>query len=269
MKKILGVLLASASVAVSASCSCSVFTTISYLDSNKYTQYEQVYNDNTNITALDLNWINGSVEIVQGDAIRIEEQQISDNYFPLYYYNTGSKLFVQFAKSGTVLHPEANYDKKVVVTIPSSVSKIDLNCLNNGYRVSTNIENLEISISNVDGRGTVESEAKLKTLEINTVSGAVDVNVPDCENFGLNSVSGDLTLKIKNAGANGHYGIETVSSNADVYLDGAVGGYKVNFEGISKEFHTEFDGGLTYGNESVEFDVSCISCILSFKRIIG
>lgn len=171
---------------------------------------------------LEINWIDGEVNLIpyDGQDIEIKEtspDSLSEDEKLQYYYENGT-LLIQYQKSGFFSFGTHTNDKKLTVSIPSSLCKeiaeVSVDTTSSDVRISGihaesfDIETVSGNVYTTDieslkefGSETVSGNLNLsgyfRKIDIETVSGdctALSLSTP--ENLQFDGVSGDLTLQI-------------------------------------------------------------------------
>ena len=218
------------------SCSISI-SDYWYDDADQYNEYTAplgIHVDDASILTLDVDWIAGDILIKEGedtDLLIEEENAGKGEYLPLYYRGLGTEVEIRYAKSGSRV---SNSKKKLEITIPSSVEKIEMDV------VSSNV---------------VIEAGSLNEISLDTVSGEAKFSVSSLRDFSWDSTSGNLELEVADSTLLNEIELDTVSGNADLTFDGKRG-YNLKFDTISgsltKEFEQDVDASL--GKFSIDCD---------------
>lgn len=175
---------------------CVITSSYTYKDADKYTEYSEPLTITNTITDLEIDWIGGSVTITKGETFTVSEEK---HDYPLYYWNKEeqNQLIIQCLKSGT---NTTNFDfskKNLTVTVPYSLKNLTLDIVSASYDVNLGgVENLTIDAVSGNGDVTLESN---KVLDFDTVSGSGDFTLKSTleqESLDLDSVSGNITLNL-------------------------------------------------------------------------
>lgn len=191
-------------------------TTYDFSDSEAYRKEGATLPVGTNISAFELDWIAGEIDIrfYDGDQIRFEEtapRELSENE-TLRYLVSGEKLTIRFCEPKTgVLRTLKMPEKSLRVLLPKSLAGMD------------------ISVHNVSSSVYVDcDQTALRELIVESVSGAVkiiDARVPVLR---VSTVSGSLVFK----GVSDKADIETIS-----------GAVALDFPIIPKQLRTDSVSG--------------------------
>ena len=240
MKKSIAALVGAAVAATAVLTSCSLSSAVEdylFTGEEKYTEFsgETVEIDDA-VTALNLDWVAGEIEIKEGEKITVTEEKLKGEYYPLYYSVKDGTLFVKFCKSGTVGSMIRGCSKKVTVTLPEGMKDIKVNSVSAliGINYEKDIETVAINTVSGDCGIGLETAGSITTDSVsantdiitisaekvvsNTVSGDTKINGSPKE-IEAHSVSGGFTVY-----AGGPYTnsvkIDTISGNAKITLDG-------------------------------------------------
>lgn len=192
-RRILGLATALVMVVSMTGCKFNISTGNTYKDSEKYTVGDTTYNA-SDIDEIEINWICGSVSIVESSENVLEIDEDSESLpdaQKIHSYVDGNVLRLQFCESGYLKHIEPDH-KNLVVEIPADC-KIEIN--NVSATMSFNETNAkEIELNSVSGDVKADSLIVEGKIEINTTSGNVGVSKVVADKFDYNTVSGDLVI---------------------------------------------------------------------------
>ena len=182
-----------------------------------YTAGSFTYNAE-DVKAVEIDWVNGSVEIVQTDSaeLSVTEDSIKDIHKTFHHYLDGTTLKIKFCESGAKTNVEGKY-KNLRVEIPASI---------------------HLEIESVSAPITI-GEATLSSLSVETVSGKLTAENVHTSRLEIDSVSADIELGLS---AQTIAEIETVSGDITLSLLKNMGATIV-FETLSGKFATEREYG--------------------------
>lgn len=162
---------------------------------------------NTSIDAdelkrIEVNWLNGSVEIeaYDGETIEVSEsssQSLDEGDRVRSLYRNG-KLTIQFRQSQFALFSSVPSSKALHIRIPNSLAKDVRNLLLDSVSSDNHISNLSIGKCEIDTvSGSITMEGNVRDFELDTVSGDCQLTTYTTpEQVDTDSVSGDVTLNI-------------------------------------------------------------------------
>lgn len=219
-------------------CNSDGFAEYTYADADKYVTGGGEA-ESKDITALDIDWVNGKVGItVSDEAGKIafsEENSRTDEKYRMRYYIDGTVLKIKFAQNGAdISQPVAGWTKELNVVLPAEAAK---------KYDSVKINSVSADIV-ADGFGTESFKAA-------TVSGglnATGLNADECE---TDTVSGNYVFTDCNVG--GGFNANSVSGGIDfngsisgkIDIDTVSGGIELNLSVVPGAMETDTTGGNT------------------------
>ena len=257
MKKIVSLILIVFFAALSL-CACNVKVNVLgysyYADSEKYSVGDFTYNAE-DVKSVEINWVAGNIEVVQskeetlsvsenGDGLESEER--------MHHYLRGGTLIIHYCESGYDSDDINEQSKHVTVEVPAG---IDLNIDN----VSANIEFScdtfldEVDIDNVSGNVNIKKltadrvdfdnvsgvfladEIVSKEFDANGVSGNIEIGKISSYEINVNSVSGETAIGLA---AKADINIDSVSGAVRFTLLADIG-IEVDFSSASGILRTD------------------------------
>lgn len=285
-------------------CKNNIINGQKYLNSEKYFIGSKTYDEE--ISNLEVNWYVGSIEIVIGEKVEIEENSSNlPSEKQVHSYVEKGTLKVEFWKSGLKSTVDSN-EKQVKITIPRgtniNISSISAKVISDsidcdkmwitsvsGIISIDNLKAKEIKITSTSGSVKIDNIYTLEKANIGTVSGTVIANEISSEEVEVSSTSGKIEIeKIKSDEVE----IETVSGKIDVLdLDcktaeisstsGAIKLSPKNFEDISIDgvssditIYIESDSSVTISFKTTSGEFNVLNSNIQFridgkKYIIG
>ncbi len=173
------------------------------------------------IDTISINWISGSITIknTTDEALSIHETANRENLeddLKVHYLVRNSTLNIQYAASGR--HNFNNLQKDLVVMVPESF----------------NIKTLDIESVSADIDVNLLT---ITTLDVESVSGDIDIH-GDIATIDLETVSGKMNMSLSTLPNS--LDMETVSGDALVYLP-SNSEFKLKFTTVSGDFSTDFE----------------------------
>lgn len=229
--------------------------------------------DADQIRQLQVEWISGSVTIQTGDTdtITFRETGASDEKDTMVWKQSGEKLQIQYQKPrvwfGLSFGMDGSEEKDLVITVPTDWNARDVKITSVSAEVSASgITADTLALENVSAQCDL-TDCTVKKLEVQTVSGAVDVTgtVTDID---VETVSADCTLTL--AYGTSQIELESVSGDLILYLPSSQG-FTVELDAVSGEISTAFpttvnDGTHTHADGSCKIDASSVSGNISIQR---
>ena len=210
-KSLLGALLLSLT-------SCS-YNTYNYKDSNLYTEYSSPLTLESTVKYLNISWVSGNVEIIEGDNFVLTEKNEKGDYLPLYYYIDNSTLNVHYVKNGTYKNVYKDMDKKLIITVPQNVLR-------------------EIKLDTVASTYSINYK-DLEKFELDTVSGIGSLSIDTIKYIDISSVSGNINCTIKDTSKTEEIKVKSTSGNTFLTLDDTRG-YDLDYSSLSGNVIQEF-----------------------------
>lgn len=216
---------------------CHIVTDYEYDEADKYSEYVapmDFVSETGEFNKLSVGWLSGDISIIEGDAFHVEETNLGGNYLPLYYYVKGSEVKLQYCKSGIKDIETNSTKKKLEITIPHSLTSIELDIISANYAIEAD---------------------ELKDIKVDIVSGNGEITLNSLETLDSNGVSGSVTLHLNSSLALKSIDIDVVSGNGNLYFDG-VRGYDLSFSSISGKVKKEFEEGedTSLSKFSIKYD---------------
>lgn len=225
----------------------------------------------SDITDVEIEWVNGSITLQTGntDSIEFQETLYSDNTKPLVWKQSGGKLIIQFSEKD--LHFgifETNSVKKdLLITIPKTWvgDSVTINSVSAGMNVS-GLSCKELDLNNVSGTCSFE-ECQIKDLSMETVSGRISYS-GTLTNLDCDSVSADCTIYADNSPAS--IDMDGVSADLILYLPEDCG-FRVTMDSLSKKFSSDFsttvqNGSYLYGDGSCRITADSVSGDITIRK---
>lgn len=192
-----------------------------YDNADKYTAGDTVVYES--ISAVDIEWVSGSVNIVRGyeKGVSVREKTNSDigDDWRLHWWLDGSVLRVRFAKSGVKIK-DSKLKKELTVTLPADMVLESLSVSASSADVNTNgtaAENIRVDVAS----GDVELKNENGKITVNSASGSVKIVGGKINELRVDTASGAVTYAPDAAPANAW--INTASGNVTVTLPGHAG----------------------------------------------
>lgn len=263
------------------------FGNIHNFDSSEYLSGNSEV-DASDITDIEINWIDGSVniDVYDGNTIKFYEEcknELSDSDL-LHYYSKSNKLKIEY--SGTKKIPifigGSNLKKSLTVQIPESMlvqfNDLNIEAVSSNVNIS-NINSKYIDIENISGNillnniavdkididttsGDIDSDNIIikKSSNIDTISGSAILN-GSISAIEFDSTSGDL--KVVSDICPNEADTDTTSGNISLSIPDN-SGFSYSFDGVSGKMKCDFpssgesDEGK-YGDGTSDFSFDTIS----------
>jgi len=153
------------------------------------------------VTELDLEWIAGEIEVKYGDTAQVVFSETTKSEIAeeerMRYWLDGSILRIRFAKSGSKLN--GNLKKSLTVELPAATALTEFDADTVSANVMASVASKEINMDSVSGNIDLVSLTAGADIDVETVSGAVNLTVDDGSSLQLESVSGNMTVLLPEA----------------------------------------------------------------------
>ena len=226
---------------------------------------------NEQITALDIEWLSGQVEIkyhTEDSVVFFEsgDFKASDDT-QMYHYFDGTTLHVRFYRQG--MHIGATPNKTLTVFLPQSLklNYTDVELVSASLYVEE-LSSASMDIETVSGDVTLDG-VRVDSLDASVVSGDFKASfLGDISELDVEAVSGDVHLDFESAPND--MDLETVSGDVTIIhpeSDGFTLEYDSTSGALSCELPTSLNRGeYVFGDGSSRYSVESTSADLYIKR---
>ncbi len=241
-----------------------------YENAEKYTAGEGTVTET--VTALDIEWIAGSVTVAYADVAGItfseESTRALTDETTMRYFLDGTTLRIRYAKAtgGCV---NTHYPAKdLTVYVPRGVSLGEMEI----ETVSADIWYTDITTQTLDIEsvsGNISASVKQTVdVDVDTVSGKLELAVFAVHTLDVSSVSGEISIVANTSQTRGD--VESVSGRVQLALNPDCG-FTVEYRSTSGRFTAELAGETagkvwTYGDGTGRWDVQTTSGNIAIKR---
>jgi DUF4097 and DUF4098 domain-containing protein YvlB len=170
-----------------------------YENAQLYTAGDFTYSA-MDVKEVEIDWINGSIEIVQTDGaeLSVTETSIKDIHKTFHHYLDGTTLKIKFCESGAKTNVDGQY-KNLRVEIPDSIH-LEIESVSAPITIGEATLS-SLSVETVSGKLTAEN-VHTPRLEIDSVSADIELGLSAQTIAEIETTSGDITLSLlKNMGA--------------------------------------------------------------------
>lgn len=265
-----------------------------YADAGKY-QVGGAKIAGSDVKALDINWIDGSVkvEVYGGDTVQFFEESsepLKENQ-KLHYYNKHGKLMIQYKQARrSLIFWGGNMSKELTVKIPEKTAeamglvkvdtvssdtvikgitadKIDLDSVTGSFKVA-GCKTQKLLLDSTNGELTGDALTVEDVLDTDTVSGDVDV-AGSIHRVDSQSISGSVAVTSKICPSK----IETDTASGNVTLCiPENSGFTFKNDSVSNAVHSDFQmiyekGGGTYKAGGADFSFASVSGDVSIRKL--
>lgn len=173
--------------------SCGTYVGV-YANANKYLAGNQTYEQE--ITALDIDWISGSVTLVEDETItgvKIEEVTDLTNEKELVHsYIDNGKLMIKFFASGHRCSKIFGYTKDLTVTYKPGLEKINIDLTSGSLKASSVTAN-EFELDMTSGNAKIDNVTANK-IDTDLTSGEIEMKKVTAQELDADLTSGTFTV---------------------------------------------------------------------------
>ena len=165
-----------------------------YANADKYLAGDQTYEEE--ITALDIDWISGSVTLVEDPTIigvKVEEvTDLTKEQEWVHSYVDNGKLMVKFFASGTWCSKPFGYTKELTVTYRPGIDSINID-LTSGSLNAKSMTAKDVEIDMTSGNATIDSIVA-ESVDTDLTSGEIEIKQMTAKEFDADLTSGTFTV---------------------------------------------------------------------------
>lgn len=218
-----------------------------------------------NISAIEIHWINGSINVEKydGKTVSVKETGANDSDDELRYLVRNGRLIIQFRKSGWAFGISRKLNKHLTIKIPENMANdmksLEIESVSASIDVSDLTIGQTLSLENVSGTVTIKN-TDVNKLDIETVSGDV---IFDGSLKELDSESVSANTNISTKIMPNKIDFDTVSGDIELALP-ENSGFTVDIDSVSGKFNCTFstsriDDKYIYGDGSSDFNIDSVS----------
>ena len=236
-----------------------------YADADKYLAGNQTYEEA--ITDLDIDWISGSVILVEDATItgvKLEEVTDLTNEKELVHsYLNNGKLMIKFFASGHYCTKLTGYKKELTVTYHPGLANVNID-ITSGSLSAESITATKVNIDMTSGSAKV-NKVIAEDIDIDLTSGSIEMNNITTNTFDADLTSGTITSGFTLVN-NADYDLTSGKINLTLPIDGG----SVKVSKTSGKVNTEREcivnqNTYTFGTGAANFKVSMTSGTLNIK----
>lgn len=261
MKKLLStILLGFIGISLSSCTSYGV-----YDDADKYLVGNQTYNEN--ITSLDIDWLSGTLTIVEDETItgvKIEEETNLTNEKELVHsYLNNGELKIKFFASGYSKFGSTSFKKNLTLTYHPGFTDIEIDLTSSTLNANSLTAD-KVDVDFTSGSANID-KITANEVDVDFTSGHATINHINANEFDSDMTSGSMTVafdKVNKAS------FDFTSGNIDMTLPSDGGTVKVNKTSGSVNAIRECTASnniYKFGEGSADIDVGMTSGKLTIK----
>ncbi len=261
---LLAALLSANSLTVQSPLSFNLFSSQLIYDDTGYSVGNADFPAETSIQKLNIEWLDGSVEVIYWDNDHISILEGSEHTIgsddQMRYFLNGDSLFVKFQGSHFMLFGNMPA-KHLTVYLPNSISlsELDISAVSSSISVSSMTIN-HGHFSNVSGE-IILTDCHFEELDLESVSGKIQTTGSFRE-LDVDTVSGDISLAITNTPD--HIDIDGVSADITLAFPADVSGFSAKMDSLSGNIHTpanviNLTDSASFGDNHTDINIDTVS----------
>ena len=236
-----------------------------YADSDKYLAGNQTYE--TEITAIDIDWISGSITLVEDETIigvKVEEVTDLENEKEwVHSYVNDGKLMVKFFAANTWCSKAFGYKKELTVTYCPGLENINID-LTSGSLKADSINAKAVDIDMTSGKTNIK-EINAESVSTDLTSGELKVEKVTTKTFDSRLTSGSITVGLTSL-EKGNFKLTSGKIDMTLPEDGGIVKVSKTSGSVKTERECSVDNGTyKFGTSDVEIKVSMTSGNLLIK----
>ena len=236
-----------------------------YANADKYLAGNQTYQEE--ITALDIDWISGSVTLVEDETITgVKVEEVTDLEKEeewVHSYIDNGKLMVKFFASNTWCSKLFGYTKELTVTYCPGLESINVD-LTSGSLKAESITAKDVKIDMTSGKASIDS-ITADNVDVDLTSGEVEIKKITAKEFGADLTSGTMTVGFTSIDK-ADFNLTSGKINLTIPEDGAIVKVSKTSGTVKSERECSVDNGTyKFGTSSANIKVSMTSGKLLIK----
>jgi len=237
--------------------------------SGEYIEGQNTAADAKSVTHMEIEWIAGSVTILEGDTdqILLSESGRYDASEAMVFHQNGSKLTIEYQKQDVYIGLYSAPEKDLTITVPRDWEGISISLDTASARLNMNgITVREVELDSASG-GAVFENCAIEELDVETASGDVEFS-GTLNTLDYDSASAELHAVFRNVPRS--LDMDTASGDVDITLP-ADSGFTAEVDSVSGDFSSDFDYSqrddrYIAGDGSCRIDLSAMSGNVSIRR---
>lgn len=226
-----------------------------------------------NVTELEIDWIDGSVEISYGDVENVTFTETSKETLSeektVHYWLENMTLHLKFAKAKESIKFSKYPDKDLKVVLPrgTELKKLDLKAIDTSVKID-NVSISDVEIDGVDGEVNAYLVGTTREISIDTTDGDITIKGDEILDFDIDIVGADVYVESVIMPKEGSF--DSVGGSLTLALYDGIEGFSVEFDTVGGKFQSDFDavkngdtyvygnGGGVYEADTVGGDVKIV-----------
>lgn len=227
------------------------------------------------INSIEIEWINGQVNIVASDnnnsevSFSEESNSVLNDENSLRWFNDNGILRIKFCKSGISLKNNVNKTLNVILPAGVEYDEIEIDTVSADISIS-NVSVNKLELESISGDIFTDSTTA-KEADASTTSGTAEFTDFECNKLGFESVSGNITIEFANTAKPSTVEVETVSGDATIKLPEELG-FTAEIDSVSGDFSSDLEiktqskNHFIRGSGEVRIDISTVSGDLRIEK---
>jgi len=226
-----------------------------------------------NVTELEIDWIDGSVEIVYGDVENVTFTETSQKTLPeektVHYWLENTTLHLKFAKARELIKLSKYPDKALKVVLPrgTELKKLDLKAVDTSVKID-HVSISDVEIDGVNGEVNAYLVGTTREISVDTTDGDITIQGEEILDFDIDIVGADVYVESVVMPREGSF--DSVGGSLTLALYEGIEGFCVEFDTVGGKFQSDFtavkngenyvygQGGGVYEVDTVGGDVKII-----------
>ena len=236
-----------------------------YANADKYLAGNQTYTEE--ITSLDIDWISGSVTLVEDETITgVKVEEVTDLEKEkewVHSYIDNGKLMIKFFASNTWCSKMFGYTKELTVTYHPGLESVNVN-LTSGSLKAESITAKEVDIDMTSGKANINKIAA-DSVDVDLTSGDIEIKDITAKDFDADLTSGTITVGFTSINK-GSFDLTSGKINMTLPSDGGTVKVSKTSGNVSTERECSVNNSTyKFGSGAAQIDVSMTSGKLIIK----
>ena len=236
-----------------------------YANADKYLAGNQTYTEE--ITSLDIDWISGSVTLVEDETITgVKVEEVTDLEKEkewVHSYIDNGKLMIKFFAANTWCSRLFDYTKELTVTYHPGLESVKID-LTSGSLNAESITAKDVDIDMTSGKANINNIVA-DSVDTDLTSGNIELNNITAKEFDADLTSGTITTGFT-AIEKANYSLTSGKINLTLPSDGGTVKVSKTSGGVKTERECSVDNGVyKFGTGLAEIKVSMTSGKLVIK----
>lgn len=218
------------------------------------------------VTELEIDWIDGNVEIVYGDVENVTFSETSAATLTaentLQYWLENTTLHIKFAKAKKLVSINSYPEKDLKVVLPASLAlnKLDVEAVDTNVKID-NLTVGDVEVETVDGVVNAYLVGTTREITVDTVGGDITVKANAVSEFDIETVGAEVYVESVTAPTSGSF--ESVGGSLTLALYDNVAGFTFDVDGLGGAFTSDFEttkqgDRYVYGSGACQYEAETV-----------